>query len=213
MKLLESFVRQVLNETGGAKTPEDLLAIDGSFILVEPDEESSDGIQIYYGSRQEDPSSLSPEGRVLISRVEEHPVYSRAGSAMGSYMVSMSDATKGWGPMLYDVAMEIATSIEHRGLTADRGNVSSSAKRVWDFYYNNRTEKTGGPIKYAQLDDPNNTLTPTHKDNTNQTSAKKWSGHDDWQNSSLSKVYYSSGTPVIDKLKRLGLIEFEGIGV
>jgi hypothetical protein len=212
MQLLEKFVRHVLVEAGGAKTPEDLMLSAGSFVIVSPDDEQAGAIQIYYGNSSDDPPITAPEGRVAIMRVKEHPILSKGGPALGAYMVVSSDAIKGWGPMLYDVAMEIATVL-NGGLTPDRGNVSASAKKIWDFYYNNRTEGVGGSLSYSQLDDPSNTLTPDPDDNALQWSAQKWDGSQGWHMGSLSKVYYSSGTPVIDKLRSLGLIEFEGINI
>lgn len=60
--------------------------------------------------------------------------------------VSMSGASKGWGPLLYDVAIEYATKIAG-GLIADRESVTSQAVRVWDYYLNRRSD-----VNHKQLD-------------------------------------------------------------
>lgn len=57
---------------------------------------------------------------------------------MGAWEVTDSRAQEGWGPFLYDIAMEYAT-LHGNGLMADRDHVSYDARRVWDVYYNHRT--------------------------------------------------------------------------
>ena len=42
-------------------------------------------------------------------------------------------AQKGWGPLLYEIALEWASQ-NSGGLTADRGIVSPKALAVWDKY-------------------------------------------------------------------------------
>lgn len=50
-----------------------------------------------------------------------------------AYEVTMADAKKGYGPLLYDVAMEYATMLGG-GLMSDRSQVSKSAYGVWKRY-------------------------------------------------------------------------------
>lgn len=77
-------------------------------------------------------------------------------------MIGSSQAAPGWGPMLYDVAMEYAT-MKGGGIMADRGSVSPTARNVWDYYMNNR-----GDVSGIQMDDRKNTLTPEEEDNCSQ---------------------------------------------
>jgi hypothetical protein len=64
------------------------------------------------------------------------------------YAVRLSAATKGYGPRLYDVAMEAAT--ENGGmLTSDRNTVSGDAKKVWEYYFKNRGDVKKTPLKPA----------------------------------------------------------------
>ena len=51
--------------------------------------------------------------------------------------VEISVASKGWGPLMYDMAMSL---IYPNYLIADRGGSSSSAEKVWNHYLNNRTD-------------------------------------------------------------------------
>ena len=118
---------------------------------------------------------------------------------LGSYQVNTSQAEQGWGPMLYDVAMEIA-SMYSSGLVADRNAVSDEAQRVWQFYQDNRPD-----VEVAQLDDLYNTLTPDEYDNCLQQVAWWDVDHDDeagdeFTRSPLSKLYGVYGTPTIDRL-------------
>jgi len=82
--------------------------------------------------------------------------------------------TKGWGPLLYDVAMEYAT-MKGGGLVADRVSVTDAARNMWDFYMKNR-----GDVEHKQLDIDDEgserfdlaQLTPDDKsDDCDQTSA------------------------------------------
>jgi hypothetical protein len=103
----------------------------------------------------------------------------------GSAVVTEAFAADGWGPLLYDVAIEVAT-MKSNGLTADRNIVSQDAAGVWDFYLKNRTD-----VVSHQLDDLNNTLTPKDEDNCTQDAAG-----DNWQSSSLSKRYTKKPTTI-----------------
>ena len=62
------------------------------------------------------------------------------------YYMGMSSATSGYGPRLYDIVMEAATE-QGSMLTSDRNVVSGAAKRVWEYYFNNRPD-----VNKTQLD-------------------------------------------------------------
>ena len=120
-----------------------------------------------------------------------------AGKCLGAQIVGYSSAPDGFGPLLYDIAIE-ATG----GLTPDRGSVSDDARGVWTFYDEERSD-----IIKTQLDNPYNTLTPSEEDNCVQFSAINDLGPDDWQESPLSRVYKKTGTPVIDRIREMGMID------
>ena len=132
------------------------------------------------------------------------------GKCLGAYEVTGSETEiDGLGPLLYDIAMEMAGPA---GLMPDRRIVSSSARRVWDFYLKSRSDVTN-----HQLDSKPGTITPdVEEDDCVQSSAAdyvandEWNyikGGEDWQGSPLSKVYRKRGTPTIDRLKALGIID------
>ena len=85
--------------------------------------------------------------------------YIRGLDCDGAYYVILSKAAKGWGPLLYDIAIEIAT-IEGSGLVSDRTSVSLDAQNVWEKYMVSRPD-----VKKFQCDDQYNTLTKDGKDN------------------------------------------------
>lgn len=116
----------------------------------------------------------------------------------GAYEVQWSEAKKGWGPLLYDIAMEVA-ALDGKKLTSDRDEVSPDARRVWDYYDKKRSD-----VQKMQLDDEIGTLTPTDKsDDCAQYASKKQT---DWTLSSLSRAYTKSGTPNINKCRELGIL-------
>ena len=120
------------------------------------------------------------------------------GPCLGASMVSHSKAMGSYGPLLYDLAIEMTG-----GLVPDRTSVTDFARNVWDFYNTQRTD-----VDKEQLDDLRNTLTDTTKDNCEQLSAAKDSNTEDldWERSSLSKKYSKQGRPVYKELEGRGMI-------
>ena len=142
------------------------------------------GMEIYY-AQADDPSKESDE---IFGTIHIYPVqnpYYKMGNCGGAWMVGGVAAPHGWGPLLYDVAIEWATQ-NGGGLISDRGSVSSEAQRVWNYYMRNRDDVTA-----HQLDDLRNTLTPEEEDNCNQDIGRSTvSGmYDTWEDSALSKRY------------------------
>jgi hypothetical protein len=190
MNLLREYVRGLLTEA--AKRPEDLPA---------------DWMVYVDNMRDEYRIELTGDNRTVGS-ITIGPAGTDTDPCLGSYQVHTSQAEQGWGPMLYDIAMEIASMVAS-GLIADRNDVSDEAQKVWQFYQDNRPD-----VEVAQLDDLYNTLTPDEYDNCLQQVAWGDVGHDDeagdeFTRSPLSKLYGVYGTPTIDRLKALGKIEFE----
>ena len=108
-------------------------------------------------------------------------------------------ATSGWGPMLYDVAMEYATE-NGGGLTPDRGSVSGDAQSVWNYYFNNR-----GDVQSHQLDLTDreveyytdlglSKLTPDIEEDDCLQSQAIRAHEDKWDQSPLSKRYTKAST-------------------
>lgn len=55
------------------------------------------------------------------------------------------DAIHGWGPFLYDIAMELATSNGGR-LACHEHRVTSDAEAVWEFYNQHRDDVEAQPL-------------------------------------------------------------------
>jgi len=70
-------------------------------------------------------------------------------------VIIISAADKGFGPLLYDIAMEKYPG----GLTADRYSVSPAARHVWTYYAKNR-----GDVDKKPFDDIDNPQTPDPTD-------------------------------------------------
>jgi len=139
------------------------------------------------------PGASGPIGSVSISRSLG------VGKCLGAYEVtssSISSVLDGLGPLLYDIAMEIAGDA---GIMSDRRTVSPEARNVWRYYHEKRSD-----VSHRQLDSMPGVLTPDiEEDDCNQNSANRY---EKWQNSALSKVYRKRGTPTIDRLMELGAI-------
>ena len=114
----------------------------------------------------------------------------------GAAVIAITNVADGWGPFLYDIAMEIAT-MRSNGLAPDGWSVSDEAYDVWDFYEKNRSD-----VKKYQLDDEYNTLTPEEYDNCGQHSAREVGGKNglEWDESPLSKRYTKPST-TLDQIR------------
>ena len=205
--LLRECVRELLSES--AKGPRDLPR-DIS-VKIDPDPH---GVTITYTSSDGGPPSMYSVNPIVGEVILEIlPPDEPLGPCGGAWMIGSTQATKGWGPMLYDVAMEYAT-MNGGGLISDRGSVSPYARRVWEYYMANRGDVTG-----IQMDDLKNTLTPEEQDNCNQRVAMKTavpaftaekSADTRWVDSPLSKRWTKPPT-TIEALKAAGkLIWQEG---
>ena len=219
MKHLRQYIRQILL-TEAAKGPADLpddifvqIKARGDFAefnFVKKDTNSLDDKPIYSPSGEESywtgRGSGEIYGHLQLYSVEAYD-RSRLGPCSDAFMISWSGATSGYGPMLYDLAMEWATA-NGGGLIADRGSVSPEAKAVWDYYLNNRSD-----IEIVQLDDANNKLTDTEEDNCDQEIAGGQNYQypkppervdPDWPKSALSKMYRKTNDSMTQELKALG---------
>ena len=209
MNLLREYIRTLLAEE--AKQVRNL----GSKVVVISDQGNKFKVGLYPYAH----ANPLDYGREIIGVIEAQ----KFSGCNDAYEVQWSDAPKGWGPLLYDVAMEYAT-IMGGGLISDRTAVSQEAAGVWDYYYNNRDD-----VDYEQMDDYDGNLTPDDEsDDCNQEfvyrgeldpKGKSWDegaegygtpetfekfGRDILLRSPLSKSYRWGGYSVIDDLKNAG---------
>ncbi len=184
MKLLREYIRELLTEA--AKGPADMP--ESVFVEII---EQGDHAKFRYAVKNPDDgkyyNSTAPVGGKVAIMKPAHP-------CGGAYEVVLSRASQGWGPMLYDVAMEWATQ-NGGGLVSDRSHVSPSAREIWNYYLSNR-----GDVQGVQLDDLRNTITPEEEDNCEQHSStvgRSSAGMPktvDFQESPLSKRYTKAPT-------------------
>jgi len=221
MRLLREYIRMLLTEA--AMGPQELP--DGVVVAFE---QERDGVIIYFAHEAEPARAVLrfdggkvaklPYGLVEINRFS-----SALGDCAGAWHVSRSLVKSGWGPMLYDIAIEYSTQ-HGGGLTSDRREVSTEARAVWDYYLNSR-----GDVTAHQLDDDEASLKNKHaqgdpdgmlsylgvdagsldvEDNCDQSvamfrGARSYPGDVEWAESSLSKRYTKPPT-TIDALRSAG---------
>ncbi len=156
------------------------------------------------GEIDDEASNFRPMGYVLMSLDTKNLSYGMpsSGPCGNAATVKNTVATKGWGPLLYDVAIEVASS-EASGLIADRDSVSLDAWNVWNNYMI-RSDGKSNDVDYVQLDDLDNTLTRDWEDNCDQDVASLDKNSYDWTASPLSKMYIKNTTPMMDELDELG---------
>lgn len=132
---------------------------------------------------------LQRKGEQRIVGVMATKAWWRRGKA-DPYTVDFAQAPKGWGPLLYDVVMEAAGA---SGLTSDRKEVSDAARAVWQHYRDKRPDVRS---EITTLDhEPD--LDPRYSERG-------------FSLSPLARVYYATGTPTIDALRRAGKLVVEG---
>lgn len=196
MRLLRSFVRHMIVEEQQRSTrkgPNDI----------------PDGWGVVISQKGKDfKVSLVDDQANEIARVSAERSGGSMGAAEGAMAVGCSRShVKGWGPLVYDVAMEWAT-LQANGLMPDREIVSDEAFRVWQTYSDARAD-----VSKHQLDSMKNTLTPSASDNVVQISTgdhtKDGFKHeyeltaDDLLASPLAKRY-TKRSSMIDALRRIG---------
>jgi len=210
----------LLSEGEGMKTPNDISVAEEKFFKQNPDMLREISVQVVtsggekyfaYAHNGEPQWSVDmpileglPAGYVAINNAEEGNV----GFCLGGWKIKASEVLGGWGPLLYDVAMEWATK-NGGGLLSDRNLVSKEAFAVWNYYDKHRSD-----IETAQLDIVSGQnfkqLTPDDpKDDCSQYSSIKWTDYEggEWYDQPTSRIYRSKGTPTMDKLQALGKLE------
>jgi len=200
MKHLRQYIRQILlTESVDPKIMSmiDKLESNGGHVEILPDR-----VIVYQ------PSKNNPTRWVAMVAYETTAGAGAGGRCGGADSVVQSATAKtGLGPLAYDVAIELTGGL---GMISDRSTVSKDARAVWDYYLNNRPD-----VEAVQLDDPFNSLTPEDKDNCDQEVAggrhAMYGGErdrgSDWIKSPLSKLYRKSGTPVMDELRKRGMLK------
>ena len=204
MKQLRHYIRQILL-TEAMKMPSDLS--DSMYVLIE------DTFTGYFEITINDYAEAYPHDGVIA----ELQVKKSRLPCDNAWEIIGAFAQSGFGPMIYDIAMEYVGS---EGLMCDRSSVSEEAARVWEYYLNNRSDVRAVQLdnhrqpfvtpddksddcdgyytlaKYTLNDDSFDANIPDH--------AEKWKKH--W---STKKFVKTSGTPIIDELQELKLLYYD----
>ena len=199
MKHLRQYIRQILlTESVNPKIMSmiDKLEKNGGYVEILPDR-----VMVW------EPTENDPRRWVAMVAYETTAGLKVGRCGRAGSVVQSANAKTGMGPLAYDVAIE---ETEGLGLISDRTTVSPAARAVWDYYLNNRPD-----VEAIQLDDPFNSLTPEDEDNCDQEVAggrhAMYGGErdrgKDWLKSPLSKLYKKSGTPVMDELRKRGMLK------
>ena len=204
MKLLFENWRNYLNEA--MKRPADLP--EGLKVVIKPDDEfvRFEIVDEKTGERPTREAQLEKFGR-LYGHVIIAPYGTDAKGykCLDAWEVRKSDVREGFGPMLYDLAMEWATK-NGGGLVADRHGVSEEAVSVWLRYKNSRDD-----VEKIQLDDLKNTLTPEDEDNCGQLSshtlAYKRGG--EWHQQPTAQLYKKTNSEMYDELRHAGKLYYD----
>ena len=151
MKITRRQLRKIINESLLNEMPmlqPDLLP-PGFYITVEKDIYNPDMTDWF---THEDGGPDDPMKRLIILMNDERgqlkaELYMRYWDSQycgGTWEIQraylMSGAPDGTGPLMYDIAMELAGD---RGIMSDRMNTSDDAARVWEYYLDNRV---GGDV-------------------------------------------------------------------
>jgi hypothetical protein len=190
MRLLREYIRELLKESVDPKIMSmidraekagfKVVVRSGYTAVYDPNIDVSDWYEGYIG----------PANRV--AGISWNPSPGAHGQpCSGAKEVSVSGAKEfGMGPLAYDVAIEASG-----GLMSDRLEVSKDARNVWKHYMKKRPD-----VIIQQLDNLKNELTPEREDNCDHPDGFSVS-------SPLTKMYSKIGTPVMDELRRRGMLE------
>ena len=201
-KLFENW-RGFLNE--GMQQIENLP--EGVGVLINT-ENSPEEIRISYVDLHTASPSSEPQGEVTIGNApQEFADY--YGACLNAWVVTGAKASNGWGPLLYDVAIEWASMRGSGvGLAPDRSLVSDEAYAVWDQYAHR------GDVEAIQMDNPENELTSDESDNCAQNSSVAAANNKgmEWHQTPLSKVYKKKGAKMIKALQAAQKLVFREEG-
>ena len=154
---------------------------EGYIVFISRDERN---IRIRIRSKEKVITSRFPEGRYKSEgqMIIQRGIHVDDGGLV--WEVEGILANEGYGPLLYDIAMEILFKQGQAGLMPDRIKVSDEARNVWRTYFEDRGDVDRKPLP-EDLFVGKNSERPEY----------------------LRYYYYKTSTPFIDDLKSKGLIE------
>jgi len=215
-KVIRKRVREeVLEKLAEAAVPAVRVAADSSVQLMISWSEMFDRMFVSLVKNNPDNDSQESLGVIHVTPMRgKLPCRPRAANGAmlaPAWEVRFSYAQKGFGPLLYDIAME-AVALLGASLTSDREEVSTSAQKIWDYYDTRRPDITSGI-----LDDEIGTLTPDDPDDDcRQDISKSISGEKGdstaWHQEPISRAFTIRGnrTPNIDAFRAVGRFDSYG---
>jgi hypothetical protein len=158
------------------------------YVVVVSKGESGRGISIKFRTiNRVNQSARFPEGRWKYAGEIHIQKGITADNNELVWEVESVNADKGYGPLLYDIAMEMVFLKGDAGLMADRRSVSSDARKVWKTYFEQRGDVGHKPLPADMFEEPPFNQRPEY----------------------LRYYYFKSSTSMIDSLKELNKIESE----
>lgn len=172
MSLLRKFIRATLNEapvlakqaiSSGLAMMQEKAGGDGIIVILYNPAVCLKGLMKVSGESSEYDSDEDVDTSIRSAFEESIVGYLKLVDAVdscnGALEVAFSAATKGYGPLLYDIGMSLAP----HGIISDRGSVSKSAQSIWQ-QYNTRGSGVHGHVYKKPLDDRNDPKTPDPSD-------------------------------------------------
>lgn len=210
IKLRQHIRKMLLTEA--MKMPRHLS--ENMYVLIEKNR-AGDYFEVTINDAEQYWSSHGVIAELMVGKAEDH----NGLNCDGAWVIISSEAEQGYGPLVYDIAMEY---VGDDGLMCDRTDVSFEAADVWDFYLSSRPD-----VKAVQLDfhekpflTPNNMKDDCDGEYTlarhvdrdlavgldpvgNSYHKRQWMKH--WS----TKKYVKQGTPIMDELRMRGAIYFD----
>ena len=158
------------------------------YIVVVSKGESGRGISIKLRTMNKvNQSARFPEGRWKYAGEMHIQKGITADNNELVWEVDSVNADKGYGPLLYDIAMEMVFLKGDAGLMADRKSVSSDARKVWKTYFEQRSDVGHEPLPADMFEDTRLSERPEY----------------------LRYYYFKTSTSMIDSLKEQNKIKSE----
>ena len=160
-----------------------------------------------------------PKGYIVIEKKTKDGD-TKIGKCGEAWSIQNIQANKGWGPLLYDIAMEFLTRTisagdpsKKGGLMADRLTVSNDAAPVWDYYQNKRRDPS---IRSHQMDDLAGTLKKLSKTDPKYKEYKRLKAGDKCNQSGLNSNWienprskrWTKDPIILSELEKLQLIHY-----
>lgn len=145
----------------------------------------------------------SNSSKDIFANISAYEPYDHQGNCLNAFIVGWSKTNvKGLGPFVYDLLLELAGET---GVTPDRESVSKSASKVWKYYFFNRND-----VEKKPLDDIINPKTPPKEDDCLFISSQGDNSDGEIEEPWLNYVYYKTNQNILNKLKELNKVSFEG---